>query len=68
MSYVTLIGLIFVFVVVGLILWLINTYVPMAPPIKALMNVAVVIVLVIWLIQSLGILPSTNIPLRVRQA
>jgi hypothetical protein len=62
----TLLGLILVFVVVGVVLWLINTYVPMAPLIKTLMNVAVVIILVVWLIQSLGLLGPLNIPLRVR--
>jgi hypothetical protein len=41
---------IIVFVVVGLILWLINSYVPMEATIKRLMNIAVVVLMVIWLI------------------
>jgi hypothetical protein len=41
---------IIVFVVVGLVLWLINSYVPMQDSIKRLMNIAVVVLMVIWLI------------------
>lgn len=44
---------ILVFVVVGLVLWLINQYVPMADPIKRLMNIAVIVLMVIWLIYLL---------------
>ena len=41
---------ILVFVVVGPVLWLINSYVPMQDSIKKLMNIAVVVLMVIWLI------------------
>lgn len=44
---------ILVFVVVGLVLWLINTYVPMEAAIKRLMNIAAVVLMVIWLIYLL---------------
>ena len=37
-------------VVVGVIMWLVNTYIPMAAPIKTVLNVLVVIVLIVWLI------------------
>jgi hypothetical protein len=37
-------------IVVGLLLWLVNTYIPMDPKIKNILNVVIVIVLVIWLI------------------
>jgi hypothetical protein len=47
-----------VLIVVGVILWLINSYIPMASPIKAILNVVVIIVLVIWLLQAFGILGS----------
>lgn len=62
----TLLSLILVFVVVGLVLWLINTYVPMDPKVKTLMNVAVIIILVIWLINVLGLLGPLNMPVRIR--
>jgi hypothetical protein len=51
----SLIGLIIVLVVVGVCLYLLNTYVPMAKPIKTIINVVVVMVVILWLLQSFGI-------------
>lgn len=62
----TLIGLILVLVLVGVLLWAINTYVPMTPPVKTLMNVVVVIVLVLYLISAIGLLGPLNTPIRIR--
>lgn len=39
----------------GFLLWAINAYVPMAPMVKRLLNIAVVIILVVWLLQLLGV-------------
>jgi hypothetical protein len=61
---VTILGLLILFVVVGVVLWLINTYIPMAPPIKNLMNIAVVIILIVYLISALGLLGPLNTPVR----
>lgn len=47
-----LITLIVVCVVVGVALWLINTYVPMDANIKKVLNVAVVVLLVLWIVVS----------------
>ena len=47
-----------VIIAVGILLWLINTYIPMDRKIKSILNVVVVIVLVIWLMQAFGILSS----------
>ncbi len=44
----TLVGIVVVLVVVGLILWLINTYIPMAGAIKSLLNIVVFVVVLIW--------------------
>jgi uncharacterized protein YhhL (DUF1145 family) len=52
----SLLGLLIVLVVVGVALYLVNTYVPMAPPIKTILNVVIVLVVVIWLLQSFGLL------------
>ena len=54
----SLIGLVITLVVVGVLLWLINNYVPMDGKIKRIVNVVVVIVVVIWLLQALGLLGS----------
>jgi hypothetical protein len=61
----SLIGLIMTLVVVGVLLWLLNNYVPMDGKIKSIINVVVVIVVVIWLLQAFGLLGSLqNIRLR----
>jgi hypothetical protein len=58
-------GLVIILVVVGVLLWLLNNYVPMDAKIKRIINVVVVIVVVIWLLQAFGILGSLqNIRIR----
>ncbi len=52
----SLISLVVVLVVVGVILWLINSYIPMDAKIKKILNVVVVIVVIIWLLQAFGVL------------
>ena len=51
-----LISIVVVLVVVGFLLWLINTYVPMASPIKTILNVVVVVAVILWLLSTLGII------------
>lgn len=50
-----LIQIVIVLIVVGVILWLINTYIPMASAIKSLLNAVVVIALVIWILKAFGV-------------
>ncbi len=57
----SLITVIVVLVVVGVILWLINKYVPMQPTVKTILNVAVIIVLVIWLLKAFGVIGALNV-------
>jgi hypothetical protein len=42
-------------VVVGLILWLINRFIPMASSIKSILNVVVIIAVILWLLKVFGI-------------
>jgi uncharacterized membrane protein len=44
-----------VLVVVGVVLWLVQTYIPMAPPIKSIITIVVVLFLCIWLLGVFGI-------------
>jgi hypothetical protein len=46
----TLLGLIIALVIIGVVLWAINSFVPMDPKIKQILNVAVVLVVVLWLL------------------
>ena len=61
----SLIGLVLTLVVVGVLLWLINNYVPMDSKIKTIINVVVVLVVVIWLLQAFGLLGPLR-DLRIR--
>ena len=61
----SLIGVILTLVVVGVLLWLLNNYVPMDGKIKSIINVLVVIVVVVWVLQGVGLLGSLqNIRIR----
>jgi len=42
--------LIFILVIIGLVLWLVNTFIPMEPRIKNILNVVVIICVVLWLL------------------
>ncbi|WP_305907071.1 Thivi_2564 family membrane protein [Methylomarinum sp. Ch1-1] len=59
-----LISLVVVLIVVGLLLWLVNSYIPMDARIKQILNVVVIIVVVLWLLSAFGVLsgiPRFNI-------
>jgi hypothetical protein len=51
-----LIQLVIVLVVVGVILWVINSYIPMQSTIKKILNVVVVIVVILWLLSVFGLI------------
>ncbi len=55
-----LISLIITLVVIGVLLWLINTYIPMDGKIRKLLNVVVVICVVVWLLYAFGILDRSG--------
>jgi hypothetical protein len=55
-----LINLVIILVVVGVILWLINNYIPMDRKIKSILNVVVVIVVIIWLLSVFGVIGSLS--------
>ena len=50
-----MITLILLLIIVGVALYLVETYVPMSPPIKTVLRVVVVIVIVLWLLRAFGI-------------
>jgi hypothetical protein len=45
-------------IVVGVLLWLVNSFIPMAQSIKSILNAEVVIVVVVWLLNVFGLLHS----------
>jgi len=52
----SLISLAVTLIVIGVLLWLVNTYIPMDGKIKQILNVVVVVSVVIWLLFAFGIL------------
>lgn len=51
-----LIQLVIVLVVIGVILWVINSYIPMQSTIKRILNLVVVIGVIIWLLNVFGLI------------
>ena len=51
----TLVNVVIILIVIGLGLWLINAFVPMAGSIKAILNAVVVIAVLIWLLETFGL-------------
>jgi predicted membrane protein len=50
-----LINLVIALIVVGMLLWLVNRYIPMAASIKTILNVVVVVAVCVWVLQATGL-------------
>jgi hypothetical protein len=55
-----IINLIIILVVVGVILWVINAYIPMQSTIKKILNAVVVIGVIIWLLSVFGVIGNIS--------
>ncbi|MCJ8499814.1 Thivi_2564 family membrane protein [Desulfatitalea alkaliphila] len=53
-------NLIIVLVVVGVVLWLINSYIPMQATVKKILNVVVIIAVIIWLLSVFGVIGNIS--------
>ena len=51
-----IINVVVALIVVGVLLWLVNTYIPMDAKIKNILNIVVVIAVVLWLLSAFGVL------------
>lgn len=56
----SLISLVIILVVVGVVLWLINSYIPMQSTIKRILNVVVIFVVILWLLNAFGVIGSLD--------
>jgi len=54
----SLISLVITLIVVGVLLWLVNNYIPMDAKIKNILNIVVVVAVVVWLLNMLGLMDS----------
>jgi len=52
------ISIIIVLIIVGLLLWLVNRYIPMYETIKSILNIVVVVAVILWLLGVLGVLEA----------
>lgn len=58
----SLINLVLILIVIGVLLWLVNNYIPMDGKIKQIINAVVVIAVVVWLIQLfVGPIPDLRV-------
>jgi hypothetical protein len=55
-----LIQILLVLIVVGVLLWLVNSFIPMAGSIKSILNAVVVICVVLWLLNVFGLFHSLS--------
>lgn len=55
-----LISLVLTLIVVGVLLWLVNNYIPMASSIKTILNVVVVIAVAVWVLKAVGLWGSVT--------
>lgn len=53
-----LLTIVLVLVVAGVLLWLVNNYIPMQRTIKSILNAVIVIVVVVWLLNVFGVIGS----------
>jgi cation transporter-like permease len=53
-----LINIVIVLIVVGVLLWLVNRFIPMQGTIKSILNAVVVIAVVLWLLNVFGLFHS----------
>ncbi|HEV2233085.1 MAG: Thivi_2564 family membrane protein [Terriglobia bacterium] len=55
-----LINVLITLIVVGVLLWLVNSFIPMAGSIKSILNAVVVIFVVLWLLDVFGVMHSIS--------
>ena len=55
-----LLNLVIILIVVGVLLWLINQYIPMDRKIRKILNIVVIIVVVLWLLSVCGVIGSLS--------
>lgn len=56
-----IITIVIVLIIIGVILWLINTYIPMASSIKTILNIVVVLCVIFWLLSIFGIFDISSL-------
>ena len=55
-----LVTIIVTLIIIGVLLWLVNSFIPMARPIKTILNAVVVICVILWLLSAFGLFHGFN--------
>ncbi len=55
-----MVSMIITLIVIGILLWLVNAYLPMDAKIKNILNIVVVVCVVLWLLNSFGVFHHVN--------
>jgi hypothetical protein len=55
-----LLNIVLVLIVIGVALWLVNSFIPMASSIKAILNVVVVVAVGVWVLKAMGLWGSVT--------
>jgi len=55
-----MVSIVITLIVIGVVLWLINTYIPMDGKIKTILNIVIVVCVVVWLLRVFGVLGHTG--------
>lgn len=56
----SLLTVVLVIITIGILMWLVNTYIPMGAGMKKILNIVVICVVVIWLLKVFGLLNMLN--------
>jgi len=56
----SILSIILVIVVVGVLLWALNSFVPMDSKVKSILNLVVVILLIVWLLRAFGLIGTLS--------
>lgn len=56
----SLVNVVIILIIVGVLLWLINRFLPMDYKIKQILNIVVVIAVIIWLLKAFGLLDGLD--------
>jgi hypothetical protein len=51
----SLVNVVLVLIVVGVLLWLVNAYIPMESTIKKIMNIVVIVAIILWILSLFGV-------------
>ena len=52
----SLLTIVLVIIAVGVLLWLVNTYIPMQSTVKSILNLVVIVLLILWLLSAFGVI------------